>query len=136
MTDFDPEEWLTVAEQCCRSEREEAHLRTALNRAYYAALLSTRQRIERAMGTGVVPRFGTHSAILRAVHSGGPRFERIHSALQGLRRVREAADYELRSNRLGRRWVRFQVRLSRELIRNHIKTVPDAAFRALKVPRA
>jgi hypothetical protein len=49
MTDFDAEEWLEVAEVCCdriAGVNQEALLRTALNRAYYAALLSVKRRIE------------------------------------------------------------------------------------------
>jgi hypothetical protein len=42
MSDFNAEEWLEVAEVCCDrivGVDQEALLRTALNRAYYAALL-------------------------------------------------------------------------------------------------
>lgn len=135
MNEFDPESWLTVAELCCKSEQGEAHLRTAINRAYYAALLSTKQRIEQAMGAGSVPRVQTHTTILNAVRSGGPKFEQIHSALSRLKRAREAADYELQNRPLRRRWVRSRVRLSRDLIRHHIKALPDTDFRGLRMPQ-
>lgn len=136
MNDFDPEEWLAVAELCCNSGQAEAHLRTAINRAYYAALLSTKQRIEQAMGSGTVPHAGTHSAILRAVDSGGRKFKRILGALRHLKRVREVADYELEAEPPERHWVRSQVKLSRDVIRNHIKKLPDTDYRTLRVPSA
>lgn len=131
MSDFDPEEWLTVAELCCRSEFGEAYLRTAVNRAYYAALLSTKHRIEQTVGVGSVPRVQTHATILNAVRTGGREFEPIHNALRKLKQEREAVDYEVRNAPLQRWRVRSQVRLSRDVIRNHIKALPDAAFRTL-----
>jgi hypothetical protein len=73
MATFDPEEWVEVGEMCCDripGISGEALLRTALNRAYYAVLMCVKQRIEQAHGKGAVPRFQTHAAILRAVHSG------------------------------------------------------------------
>ena len=134
MTGFDPEAWLEVAELCCHTARQaaaEAHLRSALNRAYYAALLVTKRRIEQALGTGAVPRARTHHAILRAVRSGGPRFEHIHRVLQRLREFREAADYELRTGPLAWNTVYSQVQESRNLIRRHLKAIPDAEYRKL-----
>lgn len=80
MSDFDPEGWLEVAELCCKPGQgiaREAHLRTALNRAYYAALLTVKRRIEQAVGPRVLPRARTHNAILEAVRSGGRNFARI-----------------------------------------------------------
>ena len=70
---FDPEEWLAVAEICCSTiplVSRQALLRTASNRAYYAALLSLKQRIESAQGSGAVPAWGTHEAIKQAVRTG------------------------------------------------------------------
>jgi len=110
-------------------------LRTALNRAYYAALLSTRERIERVQGARAVPRTQTHAAILQAVKSGGTRFARINYVLQRLRALREGADYVLRSEPLMWNTVHSFVRLSRDLIRSHIKALPDAEFRKLVLPR-
>lgn len=138
MTTFDPEEWVEVAELCCDNVpgiAGEALLRTALNRAYYAALLSIRERIEREHGVGAVPRVRTHAAILQAVKSGGPRFARINYVLQRLRTLREGADYVLRSEPLHWDIVHSQVRFSRDLIRRDIKALPDAEFRRLNVRR-
>jgi hypothetical protein len=137
MNTFDPEEWVEVAELCCDQIpgiEAEALLRTALNRAYYAALLSMRQRIERVHGVGAVPRVRTHAAILQAVKSGGTRFARIHYLLQRLRTLREGADYVLRSEPLDWSTVHSQVSSTRDLIRRHIKTLPDAELRTLVLP--
>ena len=134
MSIFDPESWLDVAELCCEPEpgtARQAHLRTALNRAYYAALLTTKGRIEQAFGGRVLPRAGTHHAILRAVNSGGPTFERIHFVLKRLKWLRERADYELATRPLKRRMVRSQLELTRTLIQRHIKALPDAEYRKL-----
>jgi len=138
MTDFDAEEWLEVAEVCCDrivGVDQEALLRTALNRAYYAALLCVKRRIERVQGPGAVPHSRTHAAILNAVRSGGARFSKIYEGLRTLRAQREAADYELRSKPLAWSVVHTQVGLSRELIRRHVKALPDAEFHMLKVRR-
>jgi hypothetical protein len=138
MITFDPEHWLEVADACCEpiaGLNEEALLRTALNRAYYAVLLSVKQRIERAQGSGAVPRAGTHAAILDALRFGGTHFVRIHDGLQRLRRRREAADYELQSDPLVVDKVQSHIERGRWLIRSRIKALPDAEFRRLDVRR-
>ena len=138
MITFDPEQWLEVADACCEpitGLNEEALLRTALNRAYYAVLLLIKQRIEVAQGSGAVPRSRTHAALLSALRAGGPHFVRLHDGLQRLRAHREAADYELRSEPLVVGNVRSHVARSRWLIRSRIKALPDAEFRRLVLPR-
>ena len=100
---FDPEEWLRVAEVCCGTiptVSREALLRTALNRAYYAALLSLRLRIDAAQGPGTVPEWRTHDAIRQAVRMGGWTFREISRRLNELRQLREQADYVLRTSEL------------------------------------
>ncbi|MFL5382538.1 MAG: hypothetical protein ACJ8GN_08520 [Longimicrobiaceae bacterium] len=137
MTEFDAEEWLEVAEICCEridGVDQEALLRTALNRAYYAALLCVKRRIERVHGRGSVSGFRTHAAILGAVQSGGSRFLEILKVLRSLRARREAADYEFRSEPLAWSMVHKQVGRSRALIRQRIKALPDAEFRRLVIP--
>src|SRR5206468_6505830 len=121
--------WLEVAEICCdriEGVDAEALLRTALNRAYYAALLSVKRRIELVHGLNALPRFRTHAAILEATVTGGSQFLEISRGLQALRKIREAADYELVSEPLVWNAVHTQVRLSRALIRRRIKALPDA----------
>jgi len=138
MISFDPDAWLEVAEVCCDTIEgvdAEALLRTALNRAYYAALLSVKRRIESVHGRNALPKFRTHAAILEATKSGGNQFLEIYKSLQVLRAMREAADYELRSEPLYWNAVHSQVRFSRDLIRGYIKTIPDTAFRRLVLPR-
>src|SRR3954453_16601032 len=113
MAPFDPEAWLEVAEVCCDTIQGvdgEALLRTSLNRAYYAALLSVKRRIESVHGRDALPRFRTHAAIIDAMRSGGNRFKEIYKGLQTLRTMREAADYELRSEPLQWWVVHSQVR--------------------------
>lgn len=137
MTPFDAEDWLEVAEVCCdriAGINQEALLRTALNRAYYAALLSVKWRIEGAHGRGAVPQSRTHFAILGAIKSGGPRFSDIYKALRALQALRDAADYDLRSEPLAWSMVHAQIGRSRALIRRHIKAIPDADFRNLAIP--
>lgn len=137
MIDFDAEEWVEVAELCCdriHGISQEALLRTALNRAYYAALLCLKRRIERVHGRGAVPRTRTHAAILSTVRSGGTRFSDILKDLRALQARRESADYELRSEPLAWSIVHAHVSRSRELIRSRIKALPDAEFRTLVLP--
>ena len=138
MSSFDPERWLDVAEACCGrivGVDEEARLRTALNRAYYAALLSVRQRIEHAQGSRAVPRSRSHAAILGALRAGGAGFIKIHDSLQRLRARREAADYELRTQPLVESKVQTEIERSRALIRTRIKALPDAEFRRLVISK-
>ncbi|HSU14522.1 hypothetical protein [Longimicrobium sp.] len=135
---FDPENWLGVAEVCCITvpgTDREAMLRTAVNRAYYAALLALKQRIEAVQGPGAVPRAGTHEALTQAVRVGGYQFEEISRELGRLRRAREGADYVLDTDPLQWTTVRDYVKRSRALIRNRIKALPEAEFRRLRVPR-
>ena len=137
MTDFDPEDWLEVAEVCCdriAGVDQDALLRTALNRAYYAALLCVKHRLDAVHGSNAVPRFRTHAAILGAIRSGGIRFVKILEGLRTLQALRNAADYELQSRPLLWSTVHTQVGQSRELIRRYINALPDAEFRRLALP--
>lgn len=135
---FDPERWLRVADVCCihiPKVDPEALLRTAANRAYYAALLSVKRRIEAAQGPGAVPSSGTHEAILQALRMGGDAFKDIRYELRSLRDLRSHADYVLESEPLVRHEVVKYVDRSRRLIRNRINAMRDEEYRRLKVPR-
>jgi len=137
MMTFDPEAWLEVAEVCCDTipgVDGEALLRTSLNRAYYAALLSVKRRIERVHGRDALPRSRTHAAIIEVMRSGGDQFTEIYKGLQVLRTLREGADYQLGSEPLLWHVVHAQVRFSSSLIRRRIKALSDAEFRALPLP--
>ena len=136
---FDAELWLQVAEVCCipiPDVDREALLRTAVNRVYYAALLCVKRRIERAQGSGAVPRSRTHESILQAVRTGGPPTRMLHAELERMRRLRSRADYELDGEVLRPEVVHKQVRAGRRLIRNAIKALSEPVFRRLVVPPA
>lgn len=94
-----------------------------------------KRRIEQVHGEGAVPKFQTHAAILSAVGSGGKGFIYIQDGLRTLRALRANADYELHSAPLIWNAVHTQVRFSRNLIRTHIKSLPDAEFRRLDIRR-
>jgi hypothetical protein len=133
---FDPERWLDVASVCCIEIPEidrEALLRTALNRAYYAALLSFRSRIEAVQGPGSVPDRRTHEAIYQAVGAAGLAFIDSYRTLRELRRRREAADYVLDRGSPAFSEAQDAIRQSRWLIRTRIKALSDAEFRGLRL---
>ena len=135
---FDPETWLNVADICCSNipgVSREALLRTAVNRAYYAALMALKRRIEMAKGPGAVPVWGTHEALKQAVRTGGSSFEEIKNTLDTLRTAREDADYVLTLPELQRSYAYKLIGVARWLIRNRIKALPEAEFRRLRVPR-
>lgn len=135
---FQPESWLEVAEICCSNIPDvsrEALLRTALNRAYYAALLELKARIEMVQGPGAVPAWATHAALQQAVRTAGTPFREINYWLETLRKERETCDYVLESREIERSHVRRLIGKARWLIRNRIKALPDAEFRRLHVPR-
>jgi|GEM_PF-5712772 len=135
---FDPERWLEAAAVCCIDIPDidrEALLRTALNRAYYASLLSFKARIEAVQGAGTIPERRTHEAIYLAVGAAGHAFMDAYRALRELRRTREAADYILSGDPPTFRDADEAVRRSRWLIRARVKSLPDAEFRKLVLPR-
>jgi hypothetical protein len=110
-------------------------LRTAFNRAYYAALMVLKFRIDTAQGAGTVPGWGTHDALKQAVRTGGSAFEDIAETLEELRQLREMADYVLAEYQPGYEQARRAVRIARWLVRNRLKAMADAEFRRLHVPR-
>ncbi|HEX8244548.1 MAG TPA: hypothetical protein VF541_13675 [Longimicrobium sp.] len=135
---FDPEEWLKVAEICCSNIPQvsrQALLRTAANRAYYAALLSLKFRIDAAQGLGTVPEWRTHEAIKQAVRMGGPQFEDVAQWLGKLRSLREEADYVLTRPEFTWNEAHNLVDRARWLIRTRMKSMSDSEFRRLHVPR-
>jgi len=135
---FDPEEWVKVADVCCGNIpgiSRDALLRTALNRAYYAALMVLKQRIEAAQGSGSVPAWGTHEALRQAVSAAGPDFKDVREKLEVLRRQRSAADYVTSGAPFVYETVRAAINNARWLIRNRLKPMPDSDVRRLRVPR-
>lgn len=135
---FNPERWLQVADVCCINIPKvdsEALLRTAVNRTYYAALMSVKRRIEKVQGKGAVPTSGTHEALMQALRVAGPPFEKIYRILSRLQKSRNAADYELDTAPLVRSLVVEDITRCRELIYNQINTVRDDEYRNLFIPR-
>ena len=135
---FDPEEWLKVADVCCGiipGIDQDALFRTALNRAYYAALMVLKVRIDAAQGPGSVPSHGTHEALKQAVDTAGPEFTDIARALTKLRRGRELADYVPSGPPIGYERARSAIKTARWLIRNRLKPMPESEVRQLRVPR-
>lgn len=133
---FDPEEWLRVADICCdppAGHDQQAYFRTAVNRAYYAALLTLKQRIEQVQGRGAVPSTKTHEAIFQAIRTGGEAFEDIYDTLRKLKEARNSADYVLDAPPLIRASAVAEVNRSKRLIRNKIRRVPAASFKRLRV---
>ena len=106
-----------------------------MNRAYYAALLSFKSRIEAVQGAAAVPERRTHESIYLAVGTAGYTFMDSYRTLRELRRMREAADYVLSGEAPTFRDAHEAVRQSRWLIRTRIKALPDAEFRRLVLPR-
>ncbi len=96
---FDPADWHAVGVACAaglEGAPEEASRRTAIGRAYYAALLSIKRRVEAVQGEGVVPEARIHSAVPRALKDSGLReFRRVIDLLRDLKEDREDADYEI-----------------------------------------
>lgn len=87
---FDPLKWLTLANELAARD-DEASRRTAIGRYYYAVFLKS--RISLAYDGKLTPTgHGTdHSAVARELKK---RRASAGTALEGLARLREKADYE------------------------------------------
>jgi uncharacterized protein (UPF0332 family) len=84
---FDPRRFLTLAESLAQTD-DEAQLRTAVGRAYYAVFLMARDRV------GVPDTLeAPHSAVRRALRQRG--YFLVSNLLQELFDLRVAADYQL-----------------------------------------
>ena len=97
--------------------------------------MTLKARIDSAKDAGTVREWRTHDAIKQAIRMGGDAFKEISLVLEQLRKLREQADYVLRSRDWTWEEVHEAVRSSRWLIRNRIKMMSDAEFRRLHVPR-
>lgn len=85
---FDPADFLRLAEEM--SAGDEARLRTAVSRAYYAVFLLARQRF----GVGD-PTPEAHREVFRVLYRRrGPA---VAARMRSLRRLRNASDYDLRA---------------------------------------
>lgn len=100
ITPFDPLAFLTVARELALLDREEARLRTAIGRAYYALFLIARER------TGIRRRRNVHQRVIDAVR-GRRGYRSTADQLDTLRRLRVVADYQLLpENSADRDWTR------------------------------
>lgn len=76
------------------SPNEESRERSAISRAYYAALIQARQKASVRTGKDI-PRGGTHHwTIKRYEKDPAPKAKSIGSHLKRLKKRRERADYE------------------------------------------
>lgn len=86
---FDPARFFSLAQQLSASPHDEARLRTAVSRAYYAILLATRDRL------AIVDTEGVHRLTIRGAKE---RSRAYGDKLDEFRRLRTRADYDLRAN--------------------------------------
>jgi len=95
---FDWSDYLALARTLATGD--EAHQRSAISRAYYAAFHAARRLVERAHPEVRVPRHGGNHEIVWAALRDGTRVERV-AAIHGtrLRMLRAKADYELHTLR-------------------------------------
>ncbi len=87
---FDPLLWIGVADELA-VRREEAHLRTAIGRVYYALFVKTRDELESA---GLLQPRGDDSDHRAVVARLQTRRGNAALILTRLRRARNASDYE------------------------------------------
>lgn len=101
---FDPEFWLSVAEEAATvtdPEVGEAWFRTAVNRSYYAALMTVAARVLEEQGAEALPADSadTHrrvkQGLRRAGKNGAPILYSLYDELRGLEDLRDSADYRL-----------------------------------------
>lgn len=87
MPQLDPLDFLKLARELGH-DSDEAHLRTAVGRAYYALFLIARTK------TGTRGTNKVHTRVIEAVRKR-KEYKSIGSYLDSLRRLRTVADYEL-----------------------------------------
>lgn len=83
---FDPAEFFSLAQKLATAPTDEARLRTAVSRAYYAILLATRNRLS------ITATEGVHGLTIREAKQ---RYRPYGDQLDAFRRLRSRADYEL-----------------------------------------
>ncbi len=89
---FDARRFFDLAHTLSAPGREEASLRTAISRAYYACFHLARQGLERS-GRWSAGNVNVHERVLSELRAR--RRHGIHDSLRALRRLREQADYAL-----------------------------------------
>jgi uncharacterized protein (UPF0332 family) len=92
---MDPVEFLRFAEKTLCRDDGPASCRSAISRAYYAAFLSCRERLE-SVGVDVPHNATGHNEVQRKLsRSGDPRYRKVASDLGNLQSQRLTADYDL-----------------------------------------
>ncbi len=95
---FNPLAFLDIARELGNGDREEAKLRTAVGRAYYALFLIARDK------TGITGRRAVHTRVINALKKR-KNYRSTADQLDALRRLRTVADYELLpSDHANRNW--------------------------------
>lgn len=95
---FDPIDFLKLAKSLYNNN-DEGSLRTSISRAYYAVFLMCREKIKQKYSNvlqGYEKDHGVHQAVIKALKS--LKLYDISDKLDGLRRMRVKADYELSIN--------------------------------------
>lgn len=85
---FNPLAFLNLARELANRDDDEARLRTAVGRAYYALFLVGREK------TGIRGRRDVHNKVIKAVKQR-PGYRSTADELGALRRLRTVADYDL-----------------------------------------
>ena len=106
---FDWSEYLTLAQELTSasisSPIQEAHLRAAVSRAYYAAFCKARNYLHNKDGYLTPRRTNAHSdVIMKFERSGDMERRKVGTLLRSLRGIRNLVDYEEKfpGNQLGR----------------------------------
>lgn len=106
---FDWTEYLRLAEELAQRRQDEAALRSAVSRAYYASLCEARKHLLQK-GVAISEDENSHQAVWNAFLNKGRTHAAIHTNGDRLRRWRVLADY------------REEVRSLPDLTENAIKT--------------
>lgn len=118
-SEFDPLDFLRLADALATDNANEASLRTAIGRAYYAVFLMARAK------TGVPGRRQVHERVRTAI---SPVNGRLASLLGTISTYRDYADYELRpSSEKYANWKRNweEVRRNATRVLEELETLPD-----------
>jgi hypothetical protein len=118
-TEFDPLEFLRLADALVTDDADEATLRTAIGRAYYAVFLMARAK------TGVQGRRNAHERVREAI---SPVNDRLAALLGTIATSRYYADYELQpANANFSDWRRNWDRVRRNVtsVLEELRTLPD-----------
>lgn len=92
---FAPADFYKVAQELSgQAQTDGGHLRTLISRAYYSALIVARDAKPGTTTTGT----SGHQAVINAYCSTNQQEQMIADCLRDLRKLREKADYQPKSN--------------------------------------